>query len=325
MADFRNSRSHRHQKLHRYTGESHSRRRHLRFSLWWIVPISAAVAFLLAILLGNCLGAKVPEPGNESESASQTEGSVPAPPDTVDVEELEAIFVGLEGVHDSTYDHVSGQIPDGTRAVSLSMFYSNGAPIYRSEVAMACGKPSGDLTLANVFKYPDEMGIYVSVPFQSTELASDEDASGHVRAAYEIALIKELAAAGADEVIVRCAPLGAQSADLLRDDRYMGRITDYLYDLRHEVPEIRIGFTVSASDAADPSLATAIDTLSQYADLIAVDMTGLDDPDSLAASVEPTLANLLRYKMRVLISGKSEELCSLLDSMNVKNRQTVIR
>lgn len=325
MAGLRSSRSHRHKRLNRYTGDVSTRRQRRGFQLWWIIPISGILAVAFALLLGNCLGSKVGDGIESSTPSDSTETNEPSAPEKTDVGNVDAIFAGLEGITDNTYYEVSKQIPKGTSAVSLSMFYSNGAPFYRSEVAEAAGKPSGDLTLGNIFKYTEENDIYVSVPFPSSVLSSSGDTLESVKAAYEIAMIDELYKAGANEVIVRCFPFGGNSVYSPDSEEFVTRICEYLSDLRRKVPNINIGFMISASDANDASLAAIIDKINDHADFLAVDMTAITDAEELKAVANATLVSILRYKMRVLIrsteNGDLEPMYRVLDTLGIKNRQ----
>lgn len=333
MAGLKGSRSHKHTRLNRYTGDVALRKRRRGFQLWWIIPISGIVAVIFALLLGNCLGSKVGDGAGSStpvETPSKTpDTSEPSLPEKTDVGNIDAIFAGLEGIVDNTYYEVSKQIPEGTKAVSLSMFYSNGAPFYRSEVANAAGNPSGELTLGNIFKYPEENEIYVSVPFPSSVLSSSDDVLSSVKAAYEIAMIKELCEAGADEVIIRCSAFGGDRTYSIADEDFSTTVCEYLSDLRHKVPDINIGFMISASDANDQSLAVAVDKINGYADFIAVDMTDVSDTEELTETVNSALVRILRYKMRVLIGGADEEslapIYQVLDTLGITNRQVAIK
>lgn len=333
MAGLKGSRSHRHTRLNRYTGDVALRKKRRGFQLWWIIPISGLVAVIFALLLGNCLGSKVGDVSGSStpvETPAETPAvSDPLLPEKADVGNIDAVFAGLEGIVDNTYYEVSKQIPEGARAVSLSMFYSNGAPFYRSEIANAAGNPSGELTLGNIFKYPEENGIYVSVPFPSSVLSSKDDALTSVKAAYEIAMIKELCEAGADEVIIMCSSLGDESVYSIANEDFAKRVCEYLSDLRHKVPDINIGFMISASDVKDPALAVSVDKINGYADFIAVDMTEISDAEELTETVNSALVRILRYKMRVLIGGADEEalapIYQVLDTLGITNRQVAIK
>lgn len=320
MAAYKNSNSHRHRKFNRYTGDVSKKRSRASFRLWWIIPLSALAAFVLALILGNCLGSRVDEPKESSPPETEESSPVLPPAVSVSIDSIDGIFVGLEGIYDNTYDEVSKQIPDGTEALSLSMFLSNGAPLYKSEVAIACGKPSGELTLKNIFRYPNENGIYVSVPFPSEALSGGEAPAADVLAAYEFSMIKELYEAGADEVIIMC------NTEELEDNEFISRAAEYIADLKRKVEGIHVGFMIASEDG---NATEAIDTICDYADFIAIDMTDADDAEKLTASVDLSLVNILRYKMRVLISGGDGEALSAkygaLDAFGIKNRQVVTK
>ena len=329
MAGLKGPRGHRHTKLNRYTGNMPRRKRSRGFRLWWIIPISGIFAVIFALCLGNCLGDKA---DNGVESSTPTEApeiNESLPPETADVSGIDAVFVGLEGITDNTNAEVTKQIPEGTKAISLSMFYSNGAPLYSSEVAEASGEPSGELTLGNIFKYANENDIYVSVPFPSSVLASKESPLSEVRAAYEIALIKELHEAGADEVIIRCSAFGTESPYSIENEDFAHRLCSYLSDLRYKLPELHIGFMISATEAADSALSAAIDKINGYADFIAVDMTDVSEADDLTEAASSAIVSILRYEMRLLLGGGDEEalapLYSALDSLGMKNRQVATK
>ena len=319
MAKRRSTSSHKHRKFNYYTGETSTRRRKKGFSLWWIIPISAIAAFILALLLGRFLGAQVDTP-TESSGTETVDTSLDLPPVSKKVESIDGIFVTLEGIFDYTYDAISRQIPEGTSAISLSMFYSNRSPIYKSEVAEDCGKPSGELTLKNVFRYPQENGIYVSVPFPSDALASTSGPASSMTATYEIELIKELFEAGANEIIIKCSYESLESEDLL------SHIASYVSSLKREVPEINVGFMISSEDVTKTE---SIDFICKYADFCAVDMSSAKDGESIISIAEPAIINILRYNMRILISGGGSDSVSVkllaLDSLGITNRQIITK
>jgi hypothetical protein len=328
MARFKASRSHRHTKFNVYTGDAARRKKNKEPSMWWLILISAVAAVIFALALGNCLGSQVEDGGEESTPAEIPESTEPQLPETADVGEIDAVFVGLEGITDNTHAEVSKQIPEGTHAISLSMFTSSGAPLYESEVASAAGKNSGELTLKNIFRYANENGIYVSVPFPSDVLTSRDSVLWDVDEAYEIALIKELYEAGADEVIVRCTAFGESGAYSLGNEDFVNRVCEYLSDLRHKLPEIHIGFMISANDASSASLAVIVDKINGYADFLAVDMTAITAPEELKTATNDALVSILRYEMRVLVDGSEEalpDIYGVLDSLGVKNRQAAIK
>ena len=304
----KNSNSHKHRKLSRYTGDVSKRRRRNSIGLWWLIPASALAAFLLALLLGNCLGSRVDEPGESSAPETQNNGSAFPPPVSSKTESIDAIFAGLEGIYDNTYYEVSKQIPEGTMAISLSMFYSNGTPIYNSPVAEENGKASGELTLKNIFRYTNENDIYVSVPFSSSGLSKDDSAA----AIYETELIKELYESGADEVIIKCDRKAPTDLLLLR-------LAEYFTEVKKAVPEIHLGFMITSDEAKDTE---TVERICDYADFCAVDTSAVADLDK---AMGESLVNVLRYNMRVLIKGGTEENYAILDKYGIKNRQVIAK
>ena len=174
----------------------------------------------------------------------------------------------------------------------------------------------------------NENGIYVSVPFHSSALLSNDEMLWGVDAAYEIAMIKELYEAGADEVIIRCSSFGESGAFSIGNEAFTKRVCEYLSEIRIKVPDIHIGFMISMDDSVDGVHTIAIDKINGYADFIAADMTGTSVADELKAAANASLVNILRYEMRVLVGGSEETLSSVyetLDSLGIKNRQTVIK
>jgi hypothetical protein len=313
MAKKKTSTSHRHRKFNRYTGDTSRRRKRRSVGLWWLIPTSALAAFILALILGNCLGQRVEPTGDASSPESREETSSLPPAISSGANAVDGVFVGLEGIRDYTYDEVAKQIPSDTKAISLSMFYSNRAPIYFSEVAEIYGKPSGELTLRNIFRYPLENGIYVSVPFPSEALSDSTSAS----APYEAELIKELYDAGANDIILKC------NYETL-DEALVARVAEYIIGLKESIPDICIGFAVSVKDAEKTA---EIDKLLDYADFCAVDMSSAQSGDELTALTSPLLTNILRYNMRVMLRGGDEaslaERYAVLDNLGIKNRQVI--
>ena len=299
------------------------RRRRKSFQLWWIIPICAVVAFIFTLLLGSLLGS-IADFTPQSTETPAPEAPAPLPPATsVNIDEIDAVFVGLEGIYDNTYIEVSSQIPEGTKAISVSMFAKNGTPLYKSNVAIEAGKSCGELTLKNIFRYSNENRIYTSVPFPSSSLSMEKGLSASYAAAYEIEMIRELCEAGASEIIVKC------DTSRLSDDDFVARVVEYLCEIQIKVPEINLGFMISAVNAASEDTKAAIDVICDYADFCAVDMTAANSPEELSELTDAAIVNILRYKMRVLIGNSSESdlsaLYSALDTFGINNRQVIIK
>ena len=292
--------------------------------------MSALAAFALALVLGRFLGEKADstrpsESGSESSSESLSE-SPAIPPERSEVPAIDGVFVGLEGITDNTYSEVAKQIPDTAAAVSMSLFYSNGAPYYSSEAAEAFGNPAGELTLKNVFGYAKENGIYISVPFRSKALASHSALTFGAAAAYELELMRELYLAGADEVIVipHLSEDGARPS--ISDSEYASKVAEYLSDIKRELPKLRIGYALTYDELADDGAAAAISEINGRADLLAADLTEFSEASELEEAAREIQVKLMRYGMRVLIGGGDRaELCASLDLLGLKNRQMMTK
>ena len=306
--------SHKRVKFSRYSGSiSKKKRKRVSIGLWWLIPASALLAFILALLLGNCLGRiadAAPEPSSPSLEESAPEE---LPPFLAGAKELDGVFVTLSHITDNTYAKVSEQIPEGTKAISLMMF-DGVTPRYYSEAAKEMGWMTGDLTLKNIFRYPNENDVYVSVSYPSRILGNSlylNISSEHI----EVPMIKELCDAGADEVIIgRC--------EGTLNDAFIAQLIEYVAGIKAELPDIAVGFTISTAEAQNTAM---VDRLCRYVDFCAVDMSAAADGESLASLVNPLITNVLRYKMRVLISdgGTLDNKYVILNSFGIKNRQVV--
>ena len=318
-------RSHKHKKFSRYTASPAARKKSFSLGLWWLIPLSALVAFVLALLLGNCLGNKADStrpPEETGEISSEKETDAPLP-EKGEMHSIHGVFVGLEGIKDNTYSMVAEQIPEDASAVSVSMFLSNGAPLYYSDAAKAFGKECGELTLKNIFGYANDKGMYISVPFPSKAMALSGEITFGAAAAYEAELINELYEAGADEVIIKIADFG--ESGLSEEDA--DHLVKYLETVRRRVPRVKLGLMISINDVCDPELSAVIRKLDGYADFIAADLTACDSPEALRAAAQDGLAEILRYEMRALIrDGEAgDELCKVLDTLGILNRQFAVR
>ena len=317
MTGRRGSRSHRHTKFNRYTGDVSRNRARGGLSLWWLVPASAIAAVIFALILGNCLGRKVEEPLETPEpeiSEGETDSLFP-PPFSSDAEVIDGVFVFLSTSYENTYAKVAEQIPEGTKAVSMSLFHDV-VPQYYSKAAEDNGWIMGDLTLKNIFKYPNENGVYVSIPFPSRCLG--KKSYFPINISLDVPMIQELYDAGADDVIIK-------RFDGSVDDEFILDLANYILEVKTAMPDLSVGFIITVEEARNTAL---VDRICDYADFCAVDMTEMKDADELKSAAQEVLVNILRYKMRVLIAGNEETLppiYQVLDSLGINNRQVTGR
>ncbi len=312
-------RSHRHRKFNRYTGASSKRKR--GFSPYLIILFSAIAAVLIALILGNALKDKIdglPDPPKETEKIPAEDD-----PTTLDAQIINGIPVTLKNVTDNTYYSVLSQIPSGTTAVSLTLFNEKGAPYYSSSVAAAFDKPRGELTLGRVFETVGEE-TYASVIFPSEALMNTEEEKQTVLNAYEVSLIKELYEAGADDVIIT---LSGEFPKV--DDSFIERLSDMVHSLRHHCDGLRIGISLPPELATDGNNALALESLSKTVDILALDLTEIEDQDSFTETLSRASINILRREMRLLIRNANEKellaITETLDKYEMRNRQVVAK
>lgn len=309
--------SHKHTRFNRYTVASSKKKR--GFSPYLIIPISALLALILALILGNYLGEiATPSPSVPDEPSNGSQTTLPP----LDVKQINGSFVTLEGIFDNTTQSVKAQIPTGATAVSLTLFDSQGDPYYRSEVAEAFGNTCGELTLSRVFDAlkTDSATIYSSVLFPSSALLNEESAKQSVMNAYEAALIEELAKAGACDVIITPFELGEQPPTI--DEAFISRLSSYVYTVRGVAPELRIGLALSHEYFSNTELTLITEHLSQTVDFLALDLTAKTEPEVFAETLNSAATSILRREVRILIcENNSEELISILDKYSIHNRQ----
>ena len=288
-----------------------------------IIPLAAVLAFILALILGNLLGKAVP--GGEAESSTPHEIAIPTP-DPHGPVSINGIHVTLQGITGNTAQNVSSQIPSGATAVSMTLFSDSGMPLYASEVAVAFGRDCGDLTLKNTFKPIADKELYSSVLMPSA-VKRVVPLRIWATAAYEATLASELWQAGADEIVVLFDEPG-NGASVLAEG-FVETAVEYVYGIRRQTKELRVGITVTPADLLDPERAADVERLCGAADFCAVDLTAIEDPDELTDILLELSADVLRHEMRLLLKneGKSEELLAAADEimgrLGMKNIQYI--
>ena len=305
--------SHRHKKFNRYTRATASRKKNI-FKPYLFIILSAVLAFVLAMILGNCLGELAETAPNESQSNPPDKNNDPT---LLNAQQINGVFVTLEGITDNTEQNVRAQITSDTTAASLCLFDENGNPYYSSAVAAAFDKPTGELTLKYVFDALENSkgSIYSSVLFPSSALSNTETEKQAVLNAYESSLVAELADAGACDIVISTFELGNDS--FMIDELFTERLAEYVSTLRRAAPELRIGFTLSLSHVESSECATAVEDISKIVDFLALDLTEKSSPEALTAAIDIASISILRREMRLLIYAENEKaLLSLTDILS---------
>ena len=313
--------SHKHTRLVTYKEKRH--RRPFEPALWMLIPLAAILAFVLALILGNALGERVPDEGAESSTPHEVVIPTPDPHGPVSIN---AIHVTLQGITGNTAQNVSAQIPGGATAVSMTLFSDSGMPLYASEVAAAFGKDHGELTLKNTFRPVADKGLYASVVMPSS-VKNVPPLRIWTTAAYEATLANELWQAGADEIVILFNETGKR--DPVLADGFIETAVEYVYGIRRQAKELRVGITVTPADLLDPAKVNDVERLCGVADFCAVDLTAIEDPAEITDILLEISTTVLRHEMRLLLAneGKSEELLAAADDimgkLGMKNIQYI--
>lgn len=316
--------SHKHKKFNRYTASPSAKRG--GFPPYLIIIPVALAAIVLALILGTFLGELADSaPSNEGgENLGEKD-----PPSLLDAETINGIFVTLEGITDNTAYNVKTQIPSGSTAASLELFDKNGDPYYRSAVAEAFGNKCGELTLERVLEGTviDGTPLYTSVVFPSVALNNTDAAKQAVMNAYEAALVEELARAGACDVII--TPFGFGSLEYRVGADFPERLSAYVTSLRALSPDLRIGLALPLEYLSNTEHALLLESISKTVDFIALDLTDKTDVEAFTDAISDASLNILRRKVRILLTESSEDelllLTSLLDKYSMSNYQVVSR
>jgi len=315
--------SHRHTRL-----VSYKRKRPVGRKLsviWLVIPISALLAFILALILGNTLG-KMADSAGSPDSVPQSSASSPtvSPHGPVTVN---AANVTLKGIYDNTAASVKAQIPTDASAVSMTLFDEDKTPYYSSSVAASFGNGCGELTLKNVFRPIEENELYATVLFPSSLLSSADPNKNAVISAYEATLTAELYSAGADEIVIHFYKLGNDSEVI--SENFLSLMTAYVSAIRMQSKELRVGITLTPTDLKNRSNSVTVQNLHQIADFCALDLTAIESEEELTRILIDLSPDILRHEMRLILTreGRSDaflaETQKLLDRLGMKNIQYV--
>lgn len=165
-------------------------------------------------------------------------------------------------------------------------------------------------TISDVAAVAHREGLRVNVIYSSAPVAlgTEEDSRFAVR--IDRAIVGELVSLGVDEIIVD----GLFSDDMTLDFDVLSRMIRYLASLRNESGSAALGVLLPARVFSDAPTAAQVDTLSDYADLLAIDVpvTGAWDADSAYSAAEsvfyPIRGSFKTYNLRAIIMADSPEL-----------------
>lgn len=274
------------------------------------LAVTLVVAILFAVLLGNFLLARVStEDPSEDDSAVTT-----TPPETVPygrdmaVPEISAGIVSLEGTTLSDLKTAASRFAaTGTKAVSLILRDGEGKLLFRSETENGLFEGGESrLTLSEIFAPFQNRGMYVTCCFPIRYHLDGDEYTRDVLYAYETALLCEIAAAGADEVIL----LDAEGLFFLNEPNASAyaveRLSASARTVHLRAPKCLVGLALSPAFLGTSDSDRYLSTLATAFDLTLLDLREIEsEADSAYEEIYHALTEhmyfILRYSMRVLI------------------------
>ena len=280
------------------------------------VILTLVLALTATVILGNLLLAEIPTGDGEATTLPpETEPETsPFYGGGLSVPDVNAGIVSLEGATASGLRNEARRFSaSGTNAVSLLLRNGDGDLLFQSKTDGALGLESeteGLLTIGEIVSPFINEGLYVSCLLPMRYGIDGDEYSESVLYAYDVALLSEVARAGANEVILLDADrfLLSGSEDEEDPERVKAgvyRLCDAANTVRRAVPEVVIGIAFTEefleSRVSDRYLT---ETLRAF-DLALLDLRSASRSDdeyaAVSGGVEKHLYFILRYSMRVLI------------------------
>lgn len=271
---------------------------------------SLLVALLLAALVGNLLRRRLPSEDEGTTDETTTAETVIYGREFY-VPSVKAAIVSLDGATTASLKEAAKRFrATEVDGVSLLLRGSDGELMFDSQTQGGIFGSAGDtekLSLKEIFKPFRDAGLYVTCLFPMRYMVDGDGYTRDVLYAYEIALLCEIAEAGADEVI-----LSSVDSILVSDSRDVD-ILEGLSSLREiaravnlRAPETAVGIALSPEFLLTNESDRYLSEIAEAFDLTLLDLCGLknselDLPSTIGAAVTDHLYFILRYGMRVLI------------------------
>lgn len=277
--------------------QSSSRKQTVSVLAIWLS--SAALAIIIALVIGNALGDRAALLGGTSSFAPpiyEYEGET--------VQPVDAWHVSLSGQTVESITSAIESLPRSVSSVSLYLRSGEKAPEYYSPVyAAVTGRLSAGVSLPEVVDLMHSKGLYIIGCFDLNSAHLAGSSAGSALASFETALLCEAAESGIDELIITNLPSGESG---------ISAVSSIFKAIRAKNASIvlgaGIGYSVMLSDAGASSLLS----YSKFADFCAVDASGARASGTSAVAIVTELEYLFRsYPLRLLF-----------ESSDVTDRQT---
>jgi hypothetical protein len=306
------------------------------------VLITAALIMLGTVLLGVYLRNKVEKSAVEASSLASNRrstddenslyeigGSSGNLPKRLSTKKVNGDYFDLKNAGAITASAVKNIINEmsaaGYSAVSIPLTDEDGSLLYNSAAVytLARIKPNSlpenaapdTAVIESAISAAAEAGLSSSAVMVS-DLSKWKDTEkvssivGEASVIVDCAILKELRAIGLDELIIRGYMSDNESTDEFA--LYVPYINAYITALRDAAPEVRIGVSLPPAVYRNIRFAPALESLAQYADVLAIDFSSENipaDPSAAFDEISDTCASLIGsftlYNIRAILDGNS--------------------
>jgi len=303
------------QKRSRYSRHATKRRMTLRMPTHIgriaAIVLAAVAVIVLALVWGSVLKAKSDAYRAAEEAGEWTveENVTPVLPVSVPDVRARAIDVG-ESV---------GILRDRYHGVVLTLRDGEGNLTFASRVAAAAEIPTADLPdISDELTRISRSEMYVIGAFAVTSFSEADAALAAYQRGLEMALLRELAESGIDDILLTGMPAGNDAADALTV-AYLGELSVLLSDLSDR-PSIGVTIPLSAFEAEDAEDIGEEETaapvyggrltpgrLLRACDYLSMDLRGVD-PVTAAESLPHLAYPYTRYALRLTVPREAADL-----------------
>ena len=292
------------------------------------------LALILTVIWGLVWGEKAQASAEKrAEARLQEQALAEAIPDWLpdQPDPVRASYLGKLTTLDAASAAIAALTENGATALSVPL-YLDGTPQYDSPTAAALGRQTAgatDVTLPRLFAAMLADDCYIAATFACDFQSEADLALRRVARTYEAALVAEIAAAGANEVLL---------TGLVITEETMSEVALFLREIRESCPDAVIGVSVPTALMLEDSYIETARTLLTWADHLALDLSDFDThtisttaEDGTVTRSYATMAQILdlldpaikRYRMRLILPAGMYEQLATIEELGYDNWQVV--
>ncbi len=283
------------------------RRHRGRPPLLLLILPAVLLLFGIAVGVGNCLRASLAA----YEESKRLEQYIPP---------REEIITTAVGEIQAKHYKLNTSLPAGT-ALSVTVRAEDGTLQWHSATDKALGQPAQSSTdLAGKVAALHQNGSYLSACFAVTSQKEENRGVREIYESYEIALLRELADAGVDEIVL---------TDLDVTEQTVEEVQDFLYRIKTAIGTAPLGVALPYSTVSRTQsgvyLAAAVRSVCDFLLLdLRTDRIGAN-PDGDAYTPDEIFDlcqyDIHRFSMRLLLDKDTAYLCERAEERGIRNWQ----